>query len=586
MSMEKVFKVNPAPPPPPPLLLLPPLPLFRVRVTCLNAAFLASLLCFRIKTKDNVLKWDRVNHLSSIFVLAVECWVGFVGCNVGQGVSSFAFWDVTTKGWVSRCMLISFYVNVLLTYPATFLVMRDQVMGIFMPHSRFDPFDAAAVASVASSSSSRNFKTISTTHHAATADPEYVAMVDDDATSSVRQQSTSQAPQSKSIRARAEQRARPPAWFCWIHPQDTRRHTILLTLMLQALVCTFSLLLGSYRRGLLSTRSLFSLVFALYIVLCKIWMNVKGEHVGVPSCARSSEPSISLQRCTPSLGAIFIPYNDDGIFCYQTAAGAYTQDIILATVIFVLVIGYFLAFFKDNPLIVAAGVGIILMVVFIVSMYFLCTKPFAKIVEGRYGSYYSYTDFLGNPSTSLSSSSQEIPLIKRKDITIPFEELTFEAVIASGAFGIVSKYRYFGNIVAVKQVSLLFCLFACHICHKFACNYIHMCIFHCFLDRIDDPTCKHTIVCVCVCRLKNQQAPKRRMKLSNWRSRTAQTSCECLAFHTMPMTTYCWSWNTYNILWQTSLHPASTQRAISGNGVKVCARRWKCCTLKTSFTET
>ncbi len=464
VAMETEFKVNPAPsappPPLPPSSFLPDPPFASGYLSHAQPSWLPPPALFpNKKTKDNVLKWDRVNHLSSLFILAMECWVGFVGSYyIEDGVTKFAFWDVTTESWMSRCMLASFYLNVLLTYPATFLVMRDQVMGVFMPHARFDPYEAASAAS------SPSFKTISTTHHATTADPEYVAMIDDDATSSVRQ-STPSASRSKPTRPPAEPRTRLPAWFCWIHPQDTRRHTILLTLMLQALVCTFSLVLEPYPTNLFSTRSLFSLVFALYILACKMCMNVRGEHVGLDPCDRSSEPSISLQSCKPSLRAIFIPYNNDDILCYRTAAGAYTQDIVLATVIFVLVIGYFLELSKKKY-IVAVGLGSILMVVFIVSMYFLCTNPFAKIVERRYG---SYSDFLRNPSISSNwISSQEIPLMKRKDITIPFDELKFEAIIAKGGFGVVSKYRYFGKIVAVKQVGLFFCLFACHICQKLA----------------------------------------------------------------------------------------------------------------------
>jgi hypothetical protein len=505
-----------------------------------------SLLCFRIKTKDHVLKWDRVNHLASIFILAVECWVGFVGYKlIGQGVSTFAFCDVTTDGWMSRAMHFSFYVNVLLTYPATFLVMRDQVMGVFMPKARFDPFAATAVAA------SRDFRTLSRTDQATTttAHPEYVAMVDDDTTSSAAPQSTSSArPQSRSIRSRAEQGTRSPAWFCWVPPHDTRRHTILLTLVLQTLVCALcwcmryntsssSAQYKGFRKGLSAVRSLFSLVFGLYIVTMKMSLNVRGEHVGARPCDRSSEPRICGPFFTmkmPSLWALFLPYNDDSIFYYQIAAGAYTQDIILATVIVVLVIGYFLTFFEDTA-VAAAGVGGILMLVLIVSLYFLCMRPFAKtvetkIVEGRYESSFSYSE---NSSTRLSSS-QEIPVVKRKDITIPFEELKFEANVASGAFGIVSKYRYFGNIVAVKQVSSLFCLFACHICPQM-CLQIYTCAYS-TVSWIESMILRanafhlqtHDFVCVCVCRLKKEQTAwlggSTRMKLSNWRSRTAQTS--------------------------------------------------------------
>ncbi len=88
------------------------------------------------------------------------------------------------------------------------------------------------------------------------------------------------------------------------------------------------------------------------------------------------------------------------------------------------------------------------MLAFIVSMYFLCTRPSAKTVANRLSSSFSYSEDSNTPP----SLSQEIPVLKRKDITIPFEELTFEAIVAGGAFGVVSKYRYFGNIVAVKQI--------------------------------------------------------------------------------------------------------------------------------------
>jgi hypothetical protein len=94
--------------------------------------------------QNNLKVWDRINHVAFFLLTVIGIIIGYVGASEaesGDPPNNVLLTDCKND-LGSKMMRVGFAMVLLLTFPPTFQVIRDQLMGMFYPRDRFDPYRA------------------------------------------------------------------------------------------------------------------------------------------------------------------------------------------------------------------------------------------------------------------------------------------------------------------------------------------------------------------------------------------------------------------------------------------------------------